>query len=159
MALLRATSKTWTWTLKNLDPEKYGKQLDVEEWLEYRPLNSHCFTMCHTVSLHFSQSHGRFFIFHDFINFKWIFSQTYNFLIKQTRQHSYLLVKTYCNLSSTDKKIHNSIIFDSETSTRGSPGNDCPVNYQNLYEKHLSSISLTKSVPFWDSFCNNLEIF
>ena len=31
MALSQATSKTWTWTLKYLDPEKYGKQLDVEE--------------------------------------------------------------------------------------------------------------------------------
>ena len=46
----KATSKTWTrplknldpenlepwksWTLKNLDPEKRGKRLDVEEWLE-----------------------------------------------------------------------------------------------------------------------------
>ena len=27
---LKATSKTWTRTLKNLDPEKRGKQLDVE---------------------------------------------------------------------------------------------------------------------------------
>ena len=29
-----ATSKTWTQTLKNLDPEKHGKQLGMEKWLE-----------------------------------------------------------------------------------------------------------------------------
>ena len=44
-ASITATSKTWTrtlypgpgpWTqtLKNLDPEKRGKQLDMEKWLE-----------------------------------------------------------------------------------------------------------------------------
>ena len=92
-----------------------------------RPLNSHGFTVCHTVSLPFSRSHGRFFISHGFTNFKWIFSQTHNFLRKQTRQHN-LLSKKYCSLSSTYKKIHNSVIFDSETSTRSSPGNDCPAN-------------------------------
>ena len=30
----KATSKSWTRTLKNLDPEKHGKQLDMEKWLE-----------------------------------------------------------------------------------------------------------------------------
>ena len=32
----------------------------------YRPLNSHGFTLCHTVSLSFSWSHGQIFISHDF---------------------------------------------------------------------------------------------
>ena len=30
----KAISETWTGTLKNLDPEKRGNQLDVEKWLE-----------------------------------------------------------------------------------------------------------------------------
>ena len=48
-AFNKATSKTWTqtlknlepgsgswktWTLKNLSPEKHGKRLDMEKWLE-----------------------------------------------------------------------------------------------------------------------------
>ena len=56
------------------------------------------------------------------------------------------------------KKINNSVIFDSETSTRSSPGNDCPVNYQKFYEDHLASINLNKSALFRYSFCNKLEI-
>ena len=50
------------------------------------------------------------------------------------------------------------MIFDSETSTRSSPGSSCPMNYQKLYEKHPSSTNLIKSVLFRDCFCNNLEI-
>ena len=53
-----------------------------------RPLNSDGFTVCHTVSLPLSRSHGRFFISHGFTNFKWIFSQTRSFVRKQTRQPS-----------------------------------------------------------------------
>ena len=111
-----------------------------------------------TVSLSFSRSHGRFFISHSFTNFKWIFSQTHNFLRKQT-DNTTPCQKNIVPLSSAYKKINNSVIFDSETSTRSSPGNDCPVNYQNFYEKHPSSIRLKKSVLFRDSFCSNLEIF
>ena len=122
-----------------------------------RSLNSHGFTVCHTVLLPFSRSHRRFFICHGLTNVKWIFSQTHNFLIKQTRQHN-LLSKNIVTLSSTNKKINNSVIFDSETSTRSFPGNSCLANYQKLYEKHPSSINLNKSVLFRDSFSNNLEI-
>ena len=61
-------------------------------------------------------------------------------------------------MSSTYKKINNSVIFDSDTSTRSSSGNDCLVNYQKFYEKHPSGINPIKSVLFRDSFCNNLEI-
>ena len=46
------------------------------EWskqLYSRPINSHGFTVCHTVLLPFSQSHRRFFISHDFTNFEQIF--------------------------------------------------------------------------------------
>ena len=50
-----------------------------------RPLNSHSFTVCHTVLLPFSRSHGRFFISHDFTNFERIFSQAQSFLKKQTQ--------------------------------------------------------------------------
>ena len=49
------------------------------------PLNSHDFTVCHTISLPFSRSHGGFFISHGFANFKRIFSQTHSFLRKQTK--------------------------------------------------------------------------
>ena len=48
-----------------------------------RPLNSHGFTMCHTFSVPFSQSHGRFFISHRFTNFERTFSQTHSFLKKK----------------------------------------------------------------------------
>ena len=61
-------------------------------------------------------------------------------------------------MSSTYKKINNSVIFYSETSTRSSPGNGCPVNHEKFYEKHPSGIKLIKSVLFKDSFRNNLEI-
>ena len=75
-----------------------------------RPLDSHGFTVCHTVSLPFSRSHGRFFISHGFTNFKWIFSQTHSFVRKQTRQPSNSirqhkhLPKNIAGLSSTYKK-------------------------------------------------------
>ena len=70
-----------------------------------RPLNSHGFTVCHTVSLPFSRSHGRFFISHGFTNFKWIFSQTHNFLRKQTRQHNLLSKNIVACLLHTKKYI------------------------------------------------------
>ena len=112
-------------------------------WLAIcRPLNSHGFTVCHTVSLTFPRSHGRLLICHGFTNFKWIFSQTHNFLRKQTRQYNPLSKKYFRIMSSTYKKINNSVIFDSETSTRSSPGNECHVNYQKFYEIHPSSINL-----------------
>ena len=38
-----------------------------------RPLNSHGFTVSHTVSLPFSQSHSSFLISHSFTKFEWIF--------------------------------------------------------------------------------------
>ena len=95
------------------------------------------------------------------------FSQLYKFQVdflsnsqfpKKTNQATEPFVKKYCSSSSTYKKIHNSVIFDSETSTRSSPGNDYPVNHQNFYEKHLSSISLTERDLFRDSFCKILEL-
>ena len=121
----------------------------------FRPLNSHDFTVCHTFSLFFSRSDGRFFISHRFTNFK-IFPQTHNFLRKQTWQHN-SLSKKYLSIVLYIQKINKSVMFDSETSTRSFPGNSCPLNYQKIYEKHPSSINLIKSVLFRDSFCNNLE--
>ena len=50
-----------------------------------RSLNSHGYTVCYTVSLPFSLSHGRFFICHSFTSFEMIFPQTYSFLKKQTQ--------------------------------------------------------------------------
>ena len=110
-----------------------------------------------TVSLSFSRYHGRFFISHGFTNFKWIFSQTHNFLRKQTRQHNHLS-KKYRSTVLYKKKKKNSVIFNSGTSTKSFPANSSPVNYQKFYEKHPSSINLIKSVLFNNSFCNNLEI-
>ena len=110
-----------------------------------RPLNSHGFTVCYTVSLSFSRSHRRFFISHGFTNFKRIFSQSHNFLGKQTWEHNPLskniaaLSFTYKIILSFTQIINNSVIFDSETTTRNSSGNGWPVNYQKLYEiKHQS---------------------
>ena len=89
---------------------------EKNEHLFYRPLNSHGFTVCHTFSLAFSRSHGRFFISHDFSNSQ--FS-------KKTNQAAQSLVKkNIVALSSTYKKIDNSVIFDSETFTWSSPGSD-----------------------------------
>ena len=121
------------------------KQLSKNE--QYRSLNSHGFTVCH----------GRFFISHGFTNFQWIFAQTYNFLRKQTRQYN-PLSKILWHYVLYIQKINNSVIFDFETFTRSSFGNDCPVNHQKFYEKYPSSINLIKIVLFRDSFCNNLEI-
>ena len=59
---------------------KYDKKVSF-----HRPLNFHGFTVCHTVSLPFSQPHGRFFISHGSKNFERIFSQTHSFLKKQTQ--------------------------------------------------------------------------
>ena len=49
-------------------------------------------------------------------------------------------------MSSTYKKINNSLILDSKTSTRSSPGNDCPVNYQKFYEKPGNTIPCQKNI-------------
>ena len=75
-----------------------------------RPLNSHGFTMCHTVLLLFSRSHGRFFISHDFTNIAWIFSQTYSFL-KEQKQVAY---------SNVAEKRISSMINQNNPSSRSS---------------------------------------
>ena len=115
----------------------------------FRPLNSHGFTVSHTVSLPFSRSHGRFFISHGFkilIGFspKFPFAQ----FPKKTNKAIQSPVKKYRSIVLYIQKNNNSVIFDSETSFRSSPGNSCPVNYQKLYEKHplLSGIVF---VIFW----------
>ena len=51
----------------------------------HRPLNSHGFTVCHTISLPSSRSHNGFLISHGFTNFERIFSQTHSFIKKQTQ--------------------------------------------------------------------------
>ena len=112
-----------------------GEAIANKDMVEiHRCLSSHGFTVCHTVLLSFSRSHGRFFIPHGFTNLKCIFSQTYNFLRKQTRQHN-PLSKNIVALSSSYKKINKSVTFDSETSTKSFPANSCLVNYQKLYDQ------------------------
>ena len=64
-------------------------------------------------------------------------------------------------LSFICKKINNSVIFDSETSTKSFPGNDCPMNYQRFHEKYPSSNNLIKSYfqgQFLEQFGNFLEL-
>ena len=112
-----------------------GEAIANKDMVEiHRSLSSHGFTVCHTVLLSFSRSHGRLFIPHGFTNLKWIFSQTHNFPRKQTRQHN-PLSKNIVALSSTYKKINKSVTFDSETSTKSFPANSCLVNYQKLYDQ------------------------
>ena len=104
-----------------------------------RPLNSHGFILCHTVSLPFLQAHGSFFISHGFTNFRWIFSQTHNFLRKQTWIHN-PLSKNIMTMSSTYNKINNFVIFHSEISTSCCRGNGCPVITKN-YMENISGIA------------------
>ena len=66
----------------NLNENEQSRRSDYKYDNNYiRPLSSHGFTMCHTVSLPFSRSHGSFLIFHGFTNLKRIFSQ-------KSRKHS-----------------------------------------------------------------------
>ena len=92
-----------------------------------RPLNSHGFTVCHTVSLPFSRYHDRFLISHGFTNFERIFSQNYSFLKKQTQAAH----------SNVNKERMSSMINKNKTSI--------PVIY--LWLRHylffLSGFSLT----------------
>ena len=74
------------------------------------PLNSHGFTVCHKVSLPFSQSHGSSLITHSFTNFEQIFFQTHSFLRKQTQAaHS----------NAAEERISN-MINKNKTSSRSS---------------------------------------
>ena len=75
-----------------------------------RPLNSHSFTVCHTVSLPFSRCHGRFYISHGLTNFEWIFFPNLQ-LSKKT------------NTGSTFQccwRTHSSMININKTSSRSS---------------------------------------
>ena len=108
-----------------------------------RPLNSHDFIVCHTVSLPFLTVARQALHFLRFYKFQANFlSQTRNFLWKQTRQHN-PLSKNIVALSTTHRNKNNFVAFLSEPSARCCPGNCCPVNYQKLHEKHLR-----------DNFCN-----
>ena len=116
----------WKFLFKNLTPSNTG-------------LSTLTVSPCVTRFLSFSRSHGRFFFSHGFTNSKWIFSQTHNFLRKKTRQQN-PLSKNIAALSFTYRIMNNSVIFDSETTTRNSRRNGCPVNYQKFYEiKHHSN--------------------
>ena len=84
---------------------KYDKKVSF-----HRPLNFHGFTVCHTVSLPFSQPHGRFFISHGSKNFERIFSQTHSFLKKQTQAAH----------SNVNKEHISSMINKNKTSIRSS---------------------------------------
>ena len=79
--------------------------------VQCRPLNSHSFTVCHTISLPFSQSHSRFFISHSFTNFEQIFSQTYSFLKKRTQAAHFNVNKEHISsmINKNKTSIHSSL--------------------------------------------------
>ena len=55
-----------------------GITIFCDQGRKSRPVKSHGFTACHTVSLLFSGSHGRFFVSHGFTNCEWILFQTHS---------------------------------------------------------------------------------
>ena len=116
---------------------------------ESRPLNSHGFTVYHTVSLLFSRSHSSFFISHSFTNFQWVF-----FKLRKQAKAVQFLVKKY-------RSMVLFVILDIETTTRGCPGVAVPGDYQKQYEKYPLSINLASKLlfhgQFLQSFANFLE--
>ena len=75
------------------------------------------------------------------------FSLKLSFPRKQTRQHNPLSknCRSIVRLFSKYKKINNFVIFDSKT--WNCLGNGCPVNYQKVFEKHVSSINIALFSP------------
>ena len=74
----------------------------LEKDEHFRPLNSHSFTLCHTVSLPFSQSHG---ISHGFTNFKRIFLSNSQFPKKTNQATKYCSIAFYIQKKKqTNKK-------------------------------------------------------
>ena len=107
---------------------------------QYRPLNSCGFTVCYTVLLPFSDltvvGSSSLMVFQILSGFL-----SNSQFPKKTNQATKSPVKTIALSSHAYMKINNSVIFDSETSTWTSPGNDCPMNYQKSYVKHPSSVN------------------
>ena len=122
------------------------------------------FIVSHMVSLPSLQSHGRFFISHGFTNFKWIFSQTRNFLRKQTRQHNPLSKKHCSIVIYMQKKLIILQSFVQRLALGGFMEIAVPWVTKNFMKNIYQlmdldgSIILIKSVIFRDSFSNNLEI-
>ena len=118
----------------------YDIKITLSLWIalekdeHFRPLNSHSFTLCHTVSLPFSQSHG---ISHGFTNFKRIFLSNSQFPKKTNQATKYCSIAFYIQKKKTNKQ-KKSGIFNSETSTRSSTGNDVPwitkISIKNIRE-------------------------
>ena len=94
--LLPHMSDMFTWSICSFLATHRGVQY-------FRPLNSHSFTLCHTVSLPFSRSRRRFFISCGFTNIKQIFSQLTVFLKSKHKQHIPMLLKTYPSLINKNK--------------------------------------------------------
>ena len=86
----------------------------------------------HTVLLPFLWSHSRLFISHGFTNFKWVFSQTHNFLRKQT-EATKSPVKKISSHGPLHTKNNIFLIFDSLWITK------------NVFGKHLSSINFVEN--------------
>ena len=107
-----------------------------------RPLNSHGFAICHTVSLPFSRSHIRFFISQGFKNFEQGFSQTHSFLKKQTQGAH----------SNVNKERISSMINKNKTSIRSSLSLSWVLLFIMLVKTHIG-------VPFqWKTPSDLLKI-
>ena len=83
--------------------------LMTPELMFFRPLNSHGFTVCDTVSLPLSRSHGRFFISHGFTEFEWILSQ---------KSHTFPKKQTQAPYSNSAEELISSMIKNNKTSSR-----------------------------------------
>ena len=92
-------------------------------------INSHGFTVCHTVLLPFSQYHGRFFISHDFTNFERIFTQSHSFL-KEQKQAAYYNV--------AEERI-SSMINKNNASSRSSLSLSWALSFIMLVKAHIDN--------------------
>ena len=94
--------------LQNKIMTQYNSRIIITNSDTDRPLNSLGFTVCHTVSVSFSRTHGRFFISHGFTNLERIFSQTHSFLKKKTKKTKKKQTQT-AHSNDTEERISRMI--------------------------------------------------
>ena len=120
---------------------------------------------CHTVSMPFSQFHGRFLISHSFLNFKWIFPQT-QFPKKANRGNKIPCQKISQHGPLNTKKIiiNNFVIINSEASTMSTLEEPDPGITKN-YMENIHQVSILIKVIFleivfvmtWKFFQNSYQ--
>ena len=94
---------------------QYNSRIIITNSDTDRPLNSLGFTVCHTVSVSFSRSHGRFFISHGFTNRERIFFPNSQFSSKKKKKSKNKQTQT---AHSNDTEEHISrMINKKKTST------------------------------------------